>query len=64
MTTIKRAAVAAPAAPDSSHEGPWPDNWKVSVKTCAARPGGTVYAQAEVTWDGPAFRYRPRGGRA
>ncbi|MFJ6053396.1 hypothetical protein [Streptomyces sp. NPDC092307] len=65
MTTIKRAAVtapavvevAAPAAPtatataapayrcassthdidDTSYGGPWPDNWRVTVKTCAAR---------------------------
>ncbi|MFE5807344.1 hypothetical protein [Streptomyces sp. NPDC056491] len=41
---------------DSSYDGPWPDNWKVTVRTCAARSGGTVYAYGEVNWDGPAFR--------
>ncbi|GAA2653614.1 hypothetical protein GCM10010425_79410 [Streptomyces spororaveus] len=25
------------------------------MKTCAARSGGTVYAYAEVRWDGPGF---------
>ncbi|MCX5174095.1 hypothetical protein [Streptomyces virginiae] len=81
MSTIKRAAVAAVAAPavaarvaptataapaykcagstkdidDASYDGPWPDNWKVTVKTCAARSGGTEYAYAEVRWDGASF---------
>ncbi|MGW6979606.1 hypothetical protein ACWGE1_09180 [Streptomyces sp. NPDC054932] len=41
---------------DSSYDGPWPDNWTITVKTCAARSGGTVYAYAEAKWDGPAFR--------
>ncbi|MFF3675910.1 hypothetical protein ACFYYS_18285 [Streptomyces sp. NPDC002120] len=71
LTVAAVAAPAAPtatAAPackcasstrdidDSSYDGPWPDNWRVTVRTCAARSGGTVYAYAEVTWDGPAFR--------
>ncbi|MEV7617086.1 hypothetical protein [Streptomyces sp. NPDC089799] len=41
---------------DSSYDGPWPDNWKITVKTCSARSGGTVYAYAEARWDGTAFR--------
>ncbi|MET9694724.1 hypothetical protein ABZY81_41075 [Streptomyces sp. NPDC006514] len=41
---------------DSGYDGPWPDNWKVTVRACAARSGGTVYAYAEVKWDGPVFR--------
>ncbi|MFJ6501606.1 hypothetical protein OG280_40995 (plasmid) [Streptomyces virginiae] len=65
------ASVAAPAAAapslryscasstrdidDTSYNGPWPDNWKVTVRTCAARSGGTVYAYAEARWDGPGF---------
>ncbi|MFB7467051.1 hypothetical protein ACFCZ1_26750 [Streptomyces sp. NPDC056224] len=63
------AATAATAAPalhykcasstkdidDNSYDGPWPDNWKVTVKTCAARSGNTVYAYAEARWDGPGF---------
>ncbi|WP_405681137.1 hypothetical protein OG239_00530 [Streptomyces sp. NBC_00868] len=72
VAVLAVAAVAAPpsatAAPvykcasstkdidDTSYDGPWPDNWKVTVKTCTARSGGTVYAYAEVKWDGPAFR--------
>ncbi|MFG2874516.1 hypothetical protein ACGFYU_05785 [Streptomyces sp. NPDC048337] len=59
------AAMAAPAykcasstkdIDDSGYDGPWPDNWKVTVKTCAARSGNTVYAYAEVKWDGTRFR--------
>ncbi|MFC9818029.1 hypothetical protein ACFVJM_38945 [Streptomyces virginiae] len=41
---------------DSSYDGPWPDNWKVTVKTCAARSGSAVYAYAEVRWDGASCR--------
>ncbi|MFF8271376.1 hypothetical protein ACF059_28880 [Streptomyces sp. NPDC016562] len=41
---------------DSSYDGPWPDSWKITVKTCAACAGGTVYAYAEAAWDGSAFR--------
>ncbi|MEU4360188.1 hypothetical protein [Streptomyces virginiae] len=22
---------------DTSYDGPWPDNWKVTMRTCAAR---------------------------
>ncbi len=40
---------------DTSYDGPWPDNWKVTVRRCAARSGGTVYAYAEVRWDGASF---------
>ncbi|MEW2416914.1 hypothetical protein AB0953_24735 [Streptomyces sp. NPDC046866] len=40
---------------DTSYDGPWPDNWQITVKTCAARSGGTVYAYAEVKWDGATF---------
>ncbi|MFF8264347.1 hypothetical protein [Streptomyces virginiae] len=40
---------------DNSYDGPWPDNWKITVKTCAARSGNTVYAYAEARWDGPGF---------
>ncbi|MFI8365231.1 hypothetical protein ACIGD1_34405 [Streptomyces sp. NPDC085612] len=40
---------------DTSYDGPWPDNWKITVKTCAARSGGTVYAYAEARWNGPGF---------
>ncbi|MDA5284756.1 hypothetical protein [Streptomyces sp. Isolate_45] len=38
---------------DSSYDGPWPDNWTITVRTCAARSGPTVYAYAEARWDGP-----------
>ncbi|MEU6865387.1 hypothetical protein ABZ924_19290 [Streptomyces sp. NPDC046876] len=40
---------------DTSYDGPWPDNWQISVTTCAARSGGTVYAYAEVRWEGASF---------
>ncbi|WP_327267159.1 hypothetical protein OG444_40220 (plasmid) [Streptomyces sp. NBC_01232] len=40
---------------DTSYDGPWPDNWKITVKTCAARSGATVHAYAEARWDGPGF---------
>ncbi|MFF1561850.1 hypothetical protein [Streptomyces sp. NPDC058279] len=63
------AAVSAPAASaaptykcasstktidGAGYDGPWPDNWDVTVMTCAARSGGTVYAYAEVRWEGPS----------
>lgn len=40
---------------DSGYSGPAPDNWDVTIQTCAARSGGIVYAYADVKWDGPAF---------
>ncbi|MBT2451470.1 hypothetical protein J7F03_31290 [Streptomyces sp. ISL-43] len=40
---------------DAAYSGPWPDNWEVTVSVCAARSGATVYAYADVRWDGPAF---------
>ncbi|MFF4646931.1 hypothetical protein [Streptomyces sp. NPDC001389] len=40
---------------DAGYSGPWPDNWDVSVEVCAARSGATVYAYADVRWDGPAY---------
>lgn len=40
---------------DTSYHGPWPDNWQVTVKTCAARSGSTVYAYAEARWEGATF---------
>ncbi|GAA3244890.1 hypothetical protein [Streptomyces lavendulae] len=40
---------------DAGYSGPWPDNWDVTVQVCAARSGGTVYAYADVRWDGPSF---------
>ncbi|MEU3670824.1 hypothetical protein [Streptomyces virginiae] len=70
LSVVAVAASAAPtatAAPaykcasstkdidDTSYDGPWPDNWTITVKTCAARSGGTVYAYAEVRWDGASF---------
>ncbi|MFZ3475731.1 hypothetical protein ACODT3_40160 [Streptomyces sp. 4.24] len=66
-TTAVPAATIAMAAPaywcssstktidDNRYDGPWPDNWDVKVTTCAARSGGTVYAYAEVQWDGPSY---------
>ncbi|MEU9033390.1 hypothetical protein AB0D45_00470 [Streptomyces sp. NPDC048352] len=38
---------------DSSYDGPWPDNWKITVKTCAARCGCALYAYAEATGTAP-----------
>ncbi|MEU9233467.1 hypothetical protein [Streptomyces subrutilus] len=58
------AALAAPAykcsnstqsIDDTAYDGPWPDNWEITVTTCAARSGGTVHAYAEVQWDGSSF---------
>ncbi|MFG2236051.1 hypothetical protein ACGFNX_39715 [Streptomyces sp. NPDC048723] len=43
---------------DTSHDGPWPDNWKVMVRTCRPGPGHRVrvrYAYAEVLWDGAGY---------
>ncbi|AWZ03917.1 MULTISPECIES: hypothetical protein [unclassified Streptomyces] len=40
---------------DAGYSGPWPDNWEVTVSVCAARSGATVYAYADIRWDGPAF---------
>ncbi|MEV7512666.1 hypothetical protein AB0O57_32380 [Streptomyces sp. NPDC091201] len=62
--TAPAAATAAPAykcassthdIDDSSYDGPWPDNWTITVKACAARSGGAVYAYAEVRWEGASF---------
>ncbi|MGE7391308.1 hypothetical protein ACQKM2_38155 [Streptomyces sp. NPDC004126] len=53
---VYRCASSTQDIDDSSYDGPWPDNWKITVKSCAARSGGTVYAYAEATWDGTAFR--------
>ncbi|MEU3065027.1 hypothetical protein [Streptomyces subrutilus] len=62
------AAAPAPAAPayrcssstrtidDAGYSGPWPDNWRVTVRVCAARSGSTVHAYAEVRWDGPTYQ--------
>ncbi|MFG2487937.1 hypothetical protein ACGFSI_34975 [Streptomyces virginiae] len=67
VTVAAPAAPTASAAPaykcagstkdidDVSYDGPRPDNWKVTVRTCAARSGGIVYAYAEVRWDGAGF---------
>ncbi|MFF4498627.1 hypothetical protein [Streptomyces sp. NPDC001546] len=40
---------------DASYSGPWPDNWDVTVETCAARSGATVYAYSDIRWDGPHY---------
>ncbi|MFF4699943.1 hypothetical protein [Streptomyces chattanoogensis] len=33
--------------------GPAPDNWDFTVKNCIKRQGGSVFAAAKVSWDGP-----------
>lgn len=39
----------------ANYSGPWPDNWKVTVKNCSARSGAYVYGKATIKWDGPTF---------
>ncbi|WP_329020816.1 hypothetical protein [Streptomyces sp. NBC_01601] len=39
---------------DLGYDGPWPDNWDVTVRNCAARSGGYVYSYSKVSWDAPA----------
>lgn len=36
------------------YDGPWPDNYKFTVKVCAKRSGSTVYSYATVKWDAPS----------
>ncbi|WP_030722980.1 hypothetical protein [Streptomyces sp. NRRL F-2580] len=52
---VYKCATSTKDIDDTSYDGPWPDNWKVTVKTCAARSADTVYAYAEVRWDGASF---------
>ncbi|MGW6971515.1 hypothetical protein [Streptomyces sp. NPDC054952] len=44
-----------------TYSGPWPDNWKFTVKACAKRSGGRVAHWAKVSWDLPASVFTPGG---
>lgn len=68
LAVVAGTAAPAPAAPayrcsssvqtidDAGYSGPWPDNWEVTVRVCAARSGSTVHTYAEARWDGPAYQ--------
>jgi hypothetical protein len=38
---------------DAGYSGPWPDNWDIKIRVCAARSGGYGYAKATISWDAP-----------
>ncbi|MEU7068332.1 hypothetical protein [Streptomyces sp. NPDC046161] len=50
-----RCSTSTQTIDDAGYSGPAPDNWDITIQTCAARSGSTVYAYAELTWDGPHF---------
>ncbi|MFI5831970.1 hypothetical protein ACIA6C_32745 [Streptomyces sp. NPDC051578] len=50
-----RCSTSTQTIDDAGYSGPAPDNWDIKIQTCAARSGSTVYAYAELTWDGPHF---------
>jgi hypothetical protein len=50
-----KCSTSSKSIDDAGYSGPWPDNWDVTVQMCAARSGATIYAYADVRWDGPAF---------
>ncbi|MCY0955245.1 hypothetical protein [Streptomyces sp. H27-S2] len=68
LAVVAGTAAPAPAAPayrcsssvqtidDAGYSGPWPDNWEMTVRVCAARSGPTVHTYAEAWWDGPAYQ--------
>ncbi|MFD3722724.1 hypothetical protein [Streptomyces sp. NPDC058674] len=41
---------------DAGYSGPWPDDWEMTVRVCAARSGPTLRTYAEARWDGPAYQ--------
>ncbi|WP_327357715.1 hypothetical protein [Streptomyces sp. NBC_01304] len=62
VTTTTASAASSWKCEDNSHEiddnnydGPWPDNWDVTVNTCIKRSGSYVYVKSHVSWDGPTY---------
>ncbi|MEU4953652.1 hypothetical protein [Streptomyces lavendulae] len=50
-----RCSTSTQTIDDAGYSGPAPDNWDIRIQVCAARSGTTVYAYADIGWDGPAF---------
>ncbi|GAA3242144.1 hypothetical protein GCM10010260_81990 [Streptomyces filipinensis] len=50
-----RCSTSTQTIDDAGYSGPAPDNWDIRIQVCAARSGATVYAYADISWDGPAF---------
>ncbi|NEB01963.1 hypothetical protein [Streptomyces sp. SID13726] len=50
-----RCSTSKKSIDDPSYNGPWADNWNVTVRQCARRSGSTVSAYAKISWDGPVY---------
>ncbi|MFF1560949.1 hypothetical protein [Streptomyces sp. NPDC058279] len=50
-----RCSTSTQTIDDAGYSGPAPDNWDIKIQTCAARSGSTVYAYADIRWNGPFY---------
>lgn len=50
-----KCTTSAQSIDDTAYDGPWADNWDVTVKTCAKRSGPKLSTFATISWDGPVY---------